>query len=448
MNEDQMISLLSRLDDDQLAKEVDKLMAGVDFDEESIKRKAIQKLSGYSRKVKRRRNLSYAAAVCACFVCLNVAYADEISETIKSFFDKRPVYTTMVDGKAYYLPQSLKLNDKTTITSLMVSDDRMEMELTSDLSPELLYQMKMIPQNDPDTEYGIGVYAKNGDKKYSLDFANVKEKKFKFKPSKDFSLLLEGQTYAIHLEEAKPLNQTQQLSASRPGSNKIDLVTVGANSIEQNGKREVQLIAAFKETGLKLIGFGEQLEKTNMFEVENLGKDGIISSSTSPSMADIYAYDEKGIAYKLERPQDANTMPVTTFKAEASKEINLTVYVPALQACYENAVVSFPVNIPETKTENLNREVDLVAQKAIIKSVERISPSSAKMVMQLNTGAQEYVKIKSFMIYSEDVKKIEAEFSGDKCVLMIELKEGVNEADFEVSWPRFEMIGNWSINLR
>lgn len=447
MNEDRIILMLSRLDDDRWEKEIDKLMEGVDFNMESIKRKAVQKLAQHNtsiiKKSSLRKRLAYAAAVCACFVCLNVVYADEISETIKSFFNKTPVYSTMVDGKAYYLPQSLKLDDKTTVNSFMVSADRMEMELTSDLSPELLCSMKIVPKNDPDTEYTVGEYSEDGEKKYCLGLINAKEKNYKFKPAKEFNLLVGGQTYAITLEEARSLDGTQKLTESGPSSNKIDLVTVGANSIEKDGQRAVQLIASFKDQDMKLSAFGERLDK-----ISKLTKDGIVSSGTAPKLADIYATDEKGNKYKLEKPQGARTMPLTTFVTGAPKDSSLTVNLPALQACYEKKVGSFNINIPKDGKESLNREVDLFAQKAVVKSVTRISPTSAKLVMQLNTGDQKFVKIRSFCIHSKDIRKIESEFSGDRAIMTLEFNKDVNVADLEISWPEFEMNGNWTINLK
>lgn len=443
MNEDKIIWILSRLDDDLAEKEVDKLMEGVDFDMESIKRKAVQKLARHNKKPHLRRRLAYAAAVCACFVCLNVVYADEISDTIKSFLNKTPVYSTMVDGKAYYLPQSLKLDDKTTIDSFMVAADRMELELTSDLSPELLCSMKIVSPNDPDTEYTLGGYSRDGDKKYSFYLMNAKENNDQFKPSREFKLLVGGQTYAITLEEAKSLDGTQKLAESGPNSKQIDFVTVGANSIDQNGKQAVQLIASFKDQDMKLNAFGEQLDKISRFTIEDLGKTG-----TGPNLADIYATDEKGNKYKLEKPQDAKAIPFTTFITGAPKDTGLTVNVPALQARYEKKVGSFSIDIPKNGEENLNRELDLFAQKAVVQSVTRLSPSSAKLVMKLNTGDQKFVKIRSFSVYSEGIKKIDAEFNGDTAIMTLEFNKPIDTADLEISWPEFEINGNWTINLK
>ncbi len=448
MSEDKIILMLSLLDDDRAEKEIDKLMEGVDFDMESIKRKAVQKLDRHNKKTNPKRRLAYAAAVCACFVCLNVVYADEISETIKAFFNKTPVYSTMVDGKAYYLPESLKLDDKTTINSFIVASDRMEMKLTSDLSEEAICGIKVVPKNDSGIEYTSGGFSMDGDKRYLLLLMNEKEKYNKFQPTREYDLLLGGKTYTMALAEAKSLDGTQKLTASGPNSNKIDLVAVGANSIEKDGKRAVQLIASFKNQDMKLEAFGESTNKIFKYTVEDLGKDGVMAHGTALKVGDIYATDEKGKKYKLEKPQDANAMPITTFTTGASKDTSLTVNIPALQACYEKKVDSFSINIPKNGEESLNREVDLFAQKAVVKSVTRLSPRSVKLVMQLNTGNQKFVKIRSFSIYSEGIKKFDSEFNGDTAIMTLEFNKDIDAADLDISRPYFEMNGNWTINLK
>lgn len=449
MSEDKFIWMLNQLDDDRAEKEIDKLMEGVDFDMESIKRKAVHKLARHNKKSNLRRRLTYAAAVCACFVCLNAVYADEISQTIKSFFNKTPVYSTMVDGKAYYLPENLKLDEQTTINSFMVSADRMEMKLTSDLSPEVICSLKMVPKNDSSIEYTTGGYSGDGEKKYSLFLMNEKEKiDNKFKPAKEFNLLLGDKTYSISLEEAKSLDGTQKLTESAPGSNRIDLVTVGVNSIEKDGKRAVQLIASFKDKDMKLHAFGKPSEDTVKRTVEDMGKDGITSTGTGFKFGDIYATDEKDNKYKLEKPEGVRAMPVTTFVTGAAKDTKLAVNVPALVAAYEKKVGSVKISIPKNGEDSPKREVDLLAQKAIVKSVTRLSPTSARLVFQLNTGVEKFVKVRSFNVYSEGIKKVDSEFNGDTATLTLEFKNNIDEATLDISWPEFEMDGNWTIDLK
>ncbi|MDD3024896.1 MAG: hypothetical protein PHE26_13465, partial [Syntrophomonadaceae bacterium] len=94
------------------------------------------------------------------------------------------------------------------------------------------------------------------------------------------------------------------------------------------------------------------------------------------------------------------------------------------------------------------RDVDLFAQKAVVKSVTRLSPTSAKLVFQLNTGTEKFVKIRSFSVYSEGIKKIDSEFSGDTAIMTLEFKNNVDVANLDISWPEFVMNGNWTINLK
>ena len=354
----------------------------------------------------------------------------------------------MVDGKAYYLPERLKLDDQTTVDSFMVASDRMEMELTSDLSGEAICNIKVVPQNNSSVEYTSGGFSVEGDNKYFLLLVNDKEKNYKFIPAKEYNLLLGGKTFTMALEEAKSLDGTQKLAESAPNANKIDLVTVGANSIERDGKQAVQLIASFKDQDMKLEAFGESKNKISRLTMENLGKNGLTSNGTGLKVGDIYATDEKGSKYKLEKPKDAKTMPITTFVTEAPQGTSLTVTLPALQACYQKNVDSLSINIPKNGMETLNREVDLIAQKAVVQSVERLSPTSAKLTFKLNTGNQEFVKIKSFNVYNSDVKKIDSEFNGDTAIMTLEFNKRIDAADLEVSWPSFEINGNWTINLK
>ena len=108
-----MIAILSNLDDDPMEGEIDNLMDGVECDMESIRRKAHRKLRSITESGRKR--LPYAAAV-ACFVCINTAYADEISTAIR-LFKQDPDLFTMVDGAAYYLEDRLALDDNFVIES-------------------------------------------------------------------------------------------------------------------------------------------------------------------------------------------------------------------------------------------------------------------------------------------------------------------------------------------
>ena len=446
MNEDKMIAMLSNLDDDLIESEIDNLMDGVECDMESINRKAQQKLKKHNRKAKFRQRLPYVAAVLACFVCINTAYADEISSAIKSFLHKTPVYSTMVDGAAYYLEDSLALDDDLVIDSLIVSEGRLDMEYTSKLSADILENMKIIPKDDPNTEYVMSGYSENGNK-YFFSFANGKEKNYNIKPFKAFDLVVGDKTYSVTLDQAKGLDP-QNLFASEATSNNIDMVTVGANRIEKKGKQAVQLIASFTDEDMKLSAFGKPVNPTVKAIFEDLGEEGMNSSESSSEIADIYATDENGIKHKLQVPADANAYPVTMFEVDAPKDSKLMINVPALLATYEKPVGSFSFSIPKDGKEILDHEVDLFAQKAVVNSVERLSPTSVELVFQLNTGAEKNVSISSFDVYGKDIKKISSEFSGDTAVMTVEFDKEVDKAELDISYPRFVMNGNWTINMK
>lgn len=446
MSEDRMIAMLSNLDDDLIESEIDSLMEGVECDMESIRRKAHHKLKKYNRKEKFRKRLPYAAAVLACFVCINTAYADEISTAIKSFLHKTPIYSTMVDGTAYYLKDSLTLDDNFVIKSLIVSKGRLDMEYTSSLSTDVLETMKIIPKDDPSTEYVMAGLSKNGDE-YVFSFANGKEKNYNIKPFKAFDLVVGDKTYSVTLDQAKGLD-TENLFVSEATANNIDMVAVGAKGIEKKGKQAVQVIASFTDKDMKLSAFGKPVNPTVKAIFEDLGKEGITSSETGAEIADIYATDENGIKHKLQVPADANAYPITTFEVDVPKDSKLMINVPALLATYEKSVGSISFNIPRDGKEILNRDVDLFAQKAVVKSIERLSSTSAKLVFQLNTGAEKDVSIRSFQVDGENIKRISSEFSGDTAVIILEFEKNIDKTELDISWPLFIMNGNWTINMK
>lgn len=448
MNEDKMIALLSDLDDDLLTKAIDDIMDGVDCDMESIKRKSQKKLENHTRKTKLKRRLPYVAAVCACFICINTVYADEISTAIKSFFNQTPVYSTMVDGKAYYLKDNLTLDDKLTLNSFMVAEGRIDMECTSKLDIKVLEDMKIIPVDAPGTEYVKGGYSEDGDNKYIFSLMNGKEQNYNIKPFQTFNLKVGGKTYLVHLDAAKSLDGNPKLAASEATSNQIDMVTVGANSINNNGKIDVQLIASFKNKDMKLSRFGQPTDAKARYGYKDMGKDGVVCHSGGSRTDAIYAIDKSGSKYELNVPADAKAWPISTFATNASADSQLAVKLPALLATYQKSIDNIKIDIPAEGQKAINREVDLFAQKAVIKSVKRISPTSAELVFQLNTGNEKNIKIRSFNVYSKEIKEASTEFNGDEAVMVLNFDKNVETANLEISWPEFVMNGNWTINLK
>lgn len=133
---------------------------------------------------------------------------------------------------------------------------------------------------------------------------------------------------------------------------------------------------------------------------------------------------------------------------DAAIDKKLTLKLPALIASYQKTVDSLKISIPKEGEEILSRDVDMFAQKAVAKSIKRLSPTSAQLVFQLNTGNEKYVSIRSFSIYSKNILKASSEFSGDTAVMILEFNKDVDEINLDISWPRFVMNGNWTINMK
>ena len=449
MNEDKLIGLISNFDDDLIENEIDNLLEGVEINMDAINEKAHQKLDKHNKKAKFRRRLPYVAAVCACFLFINTVYADEISGAVKSFFNKTPVYSTMVDGSAYYLKTAVKLDDNFTVDSAMVSNGKLDMSLTStmELKDADLHAMKLVPKNDPNTTYEMGGYSIDGDNKYSFSFMNGTENNYNIKPFPAFDLTIAGKTFTVNLDEAKSMDMNKKIYTSDASANLINGVDFGAKTFDENGKVNVQLIAAFKDDNMEISRFGQPIDKTVKMTVENKG-DSILSGSSGGRTEDIYVYDDANNKYKLETPADAKAFPVTTFETNAPKDSNLTLKVPALLADDSKFSKKFALTIPKDGETTLNQEIDLPAQKAVIKSIKRVSPTSAVVEFDLNTGADKNTSIRSFMMYCKDVKKISAEFSGDKAVATLEFNKDISVANIEITFPEFMMNGNWTIKLK
>ncbi|MBF8984511.1 hypothetical protein IZY60_13275 [Lutibacter sp. B2] len=68
--------------------------------------------------------------------------------------------------------------------------------------------------------------------------------------------------------------------------------------------------------------------------------------------------------------------------------------------------------------------------------------------LELNTDGDENINIKSFDFYSSDMKKIGAEFNGDKGIINLEFDKNLDTTNIEISYPDFVMNGNWIIKMK
>lgn len=452
MNEDKLIKLLNNMDDDLIEKEIDKLMEGVEIDMDSIKKKACEKLNNSKKvKSKKRIKLPYVAVACICLLTITTVYADDISQVIKSFFNKTPVYSTIVDGKAYYLREGYELDENIKLESVMVSKGKLEMELTTDLSESELEDINIIPKNDPNVVYYSGGYGyfQSGEKKgYSFSFMNKNEENYNIDPFKDFELKIAGKSYDISLEEAESLDSNDEIYISKASDNEIKGVNIGAKIIEGNEKLTIQLIASFEDEKLELSRFGKPSEIKVSSGFEDLGEKGTMSFSSGNKTDSIYIFDEMDNKYELEIPKDTKGSPVTVFETEAPKDKNFILKLPAIIASYHESIDSISLNIPDEGEVSLNKEIDFKIQKAIIKNIKRVSPTSAEVEFDLNTDLDKNINIRSFNLYSDNIRKISTEFINDKAVMKLEFDKDIDAANINISYPKFVINGDWVIDLK
>ncbi|MFZ7102054.1 MAG: hypothetical protein ACOWWO_05240 [Peptococcaceae bacterium] len=446
MNENKLIELLNRLDDDLVEQEIDKLMAGIEIDTDSISSKAYQKLKNGKQKSKGRKRLPYAIAACLCVLSITaVVYASDISEAFKGLFNKRAVYSTIVDGDAYYLKEGYHLNENIKLESVLVSPGNLEIELVTDLSLEPK-DIKVKPRNDPDTVYAPGGYAQNKGEYFFCTFSSLQEDE-RIKPFQDFQLVIAGDSYEVSLEAAKGLDFNNKIYTSQAAGKMTGVNIFGTKLIDEAGEVDIRLIAQFNDPDLELVRFGRPSVAKLVSTTQNLGEEGIISSSTAPITEELYLWDENNNKYKLEVPPDAKGRPVTLFHTDAPQGGKLILKVPAIMTSYREQIDSLALNIPEEGEVDLNKEIDFKLQKAVLKKIKRVSPTSAQLEFELNTAGENDIKIRSFDLYSQDMQEIAAEFAGNKGIIKLSFAESPDRTDFIISYPYFIMNGDWVINM-
>ncbi|MCT4605644.1 MAG: hypothetical protein N4A64_05975 [Marinisporobacter sp.] len=444
MNEDKMIEFLSNLDDDLIEKEVDQLLEGVEIDMSIIKKKAYDKLNKSNQKGKGKKRFPYVVVACVCLLSMSIVYADDISQAIQSFMNKTPVYSTIVDGDAYYLKENYDLNKDIQIKSLMFSEGNLEMKINSNLSKIELGEINIIPKADPDTVYYPGGYSEEGNE-YFFTFMNKTESSYNIKPVKDFQLVIAGNNYDISLEKAKNLALNKEIYTAE---NNIKGVNIGAKRFYKNEKLNVQLIASFEDKDLKLNRLGKPVEAKVVLTTENKGKEGIVSSSTGSNVEELHVLDEMNNKYQLEIPKDPIGRPITIFETNAPKDKSLTLKLPAILAGYEKTMDSFELNIPKEGEMILNKEIDFNIQEAILKKITRTSPTSAQVEFELNTAGNENIHIHSFDFYSHDVKKILGEFNENGGIINLEFDKDMDKTNVKIADPEFIMNGDWVIHMK
>jgi len=442
MTENQIQTLMQNLDNDLLAKELDDLMSDLEVDQDSITQKAFNKLNKeqikMKMKMKRKRIYPIVAACLIMFIGVSNAYAGEISDFVRSFFNQRAIYSTVIDGSAYYLESPLQLDKESKLENVIFAKDKLEMNLTFPSTEDKLPEISVAAENGK--IYKPGGYSYENDR-LVLSFWNETEQNYVFSPSKELKLMIGDKSYSIHLAEGAPVVGSGEIKSAEQTD--IGWVNVGY----QKSNQGVQILTSFTDKDLKLRGIGEPTQKTvtEMFKNEN----GIISSGTSSMTNPLLGYDKDKNVYTYNQVKNAVGRPITQFESQAPADKEIELKIPSLLVGYEKDFGNVDVAIPGLNEEKtIDREIDLKLQKVILESIKRTSATTAELKFALNTGNIAGVRVREVDLYSKDVQRADSTWQGDVCTMRISFDEKLKDAKFNVGWPEFVVNGNWTLKIK
>lgn len=438
MTEKQIQALMQNLDNDLLSKELDELMSGMEFDLDSITKKAFIKLNKEQLKMKRKRIYPLVAACLITVIGVSNVYAGEISDFVGSFFNQRAIYSTISDGSAYYLKSPLQLGKESKLENVIFAKDKLEMNLTFPLSGDKLPEISAAGENGE--LYKPGGYSYDDDHLY-ISFWNEAGQNYVFSPAQELKLMIDKKSYNVRLTEGAPVVGSGEIKPAEPTA--IDWVKVGYQKTNQG----VQILTSFTDKDLKLLGIGEPAQKTvtETFKNEN----SLTRSGTSAKTNPLLGYDQEKHVYPYNQAKNAVGRPVTQFESQvpAGKEIELK--IPSLVVGYEKNLSNFEVPIPGLNEEKqIGREIDLKLQKITLESIKRTSATTAELKFALNTGATAGVAVREADLYSKDVLSGDSVWQGDECTMRINFNETLKDIKFEVGWPKFVVNGNWTLKIK
>jgi len=443
VTEKQIQALMQNLDNDLLAKELDDLMSDLEVDQDSITQKAFNKLNKEQLKVKRKRNRIYpiVAACLIMFIGVSNAYAGEISDFVRSFFNQRAIYSTVIDGSAYYLESPLQLDKESKLENVIFSKDKLEMNLSFSLTEDKLPEISVAAENGE--LYKPGGYGYNNNRLF-LSFWNEAERNYVFSPSKELKLMIGDKSYSIHLAEGASVVGNGEIKPAEQTD--IGWVNVGYQKTNQG----VQILTSFTDKDLKLIGIGELAQNTvtNMFKNE---KDMISGETYSmPTMTKpLLGYDKDKNVYTYNQAENVVGIPITEFESQAPVDKEIELQIPSLLVGYEKNFGDIDVAIPGLNEEKrIGQEIDLKLQKISLESIKRTSATTAELKFALNTGDTEGVAVRAVNLYSKDVQRGDSTWQGDVCTMRISFDEKLKDAKFNVGWPKFVVKGNWTLKIK
>ena len=420
MNEKQIRNIIQSLDSDLLDKELDALMGEIDVDVDSILTKAQSKLEQEHKKMKKIRLVPIVAAIVCVMIGTTVVYADEISDFLKSFFGKSTVYSTVVDGTAYYLETPVDLDSGGQLYAVMFTQSDLELVIDADFS---------------DISVAIGDGKEYEPDGYSRGPNGAEFGFYGLTPVQDIVVTLDGKPHSIHLTQAAAAVDNGNIIPAEP--NPIDWIHMGYKRTD-NG---VQIFTSLADGDLKLQMIGSPVKREVKATFNN--QTNSCGSNHSPTQP-IAGYDKDGNVYEYVYEENPLAWPVTRFESNAPAGKEITLEIPGIIVGYGKIFTKFNIDIPLVGEENHpNKEIDLGLQKMVLQSIVRTSATTAELKFTLNTGERKEVSINDTSIDSADVLGGELLWKDDLCTMTVTFDEGLTQAELMVGWPSFLVSGDW-----
>ncbi len=450
MNEKEFIKLMQNVDVDLLEENTDELTEVIDIDMESITKKALDKLQKENIRMKKRKSYPVIAAALIAALSVSAVYASDISDFITSLFNKTEIYSTVVDGEAFFLDKPLKLDESTSLENLMFTKDDLSLNIKTNASPETVdsYDISIMGK---DKRYIPGGYGYDRNNNHTLNFFNETDDNYNFYPVRLITLNLNGKSYTVELSEGKSVVDANEIKEPikpvKDNNNKapisIDWMKLGFKETEKG----VQILTSFDDKELKLsaIGKPESETVTSMFD-----RAGGISSSTSNSTDPLIGYDKDNNTYTFDWDKDAVGRPVTIFESDAPDDKEIELKIPSITVYYDFKK-EFPkheIQIPELNQElTLNKEIDFNLQKMILKTIKRTSDTTAELTFELNTGDKKEVFLRNTIIDGENIKKFDCVWDESTAKITMTFDKSLKNTQLSIYAPNFVIKGDWSLLL-
>jgi len=424
------------LNNDLLNDELESLADEMDFDIESVIAKTKKRLRRTRKMMKSKKLLPLAAACLAAVIGLSTVYARDISNFFRSFSNKTVVGGIAVYGDSFHLGEPLALGGANTLNEVVFTGDTLRLVFSENLEPENVEGMSITD------DAGVNYFFGGG--RLNMFFFASEGYVYPLRPVSGFVLTFMGAEYDVRLTASPPALDFKIIPAISSAAAVDDLVSVGLMKTPSG----VQIMASFNDEKFNLASIGAP-SRSQAESYMYINEDGSCSSGFVSEPEPLVGYGENA-AYEFKWAEpDQNTIPPTVFVSDAPDGEKLTLNIPGIVASYKTyadiAKLAASFELPELNGRyELEHVFDFGVQRAVAKSIERVSESTVELTFDLNTGDNKAITIYDLGLTSFTEKSWETHVTGDTATIIVELKDTDSETiELFYSTVYFIIYGDW-----